>query len=205
MSGVIEVDQIKPLTEAEEARRAELEAVIEGNFAAFVAVGLALREINESQLYRITHRTFGDYVKELCDLSRPQAYRLIDAATVVENLSPIGDKVPRNEYQARQLVGLPVARQIELWQTVVEAAGDGPVTAALVRQEVKLSKGEKATKTVKRANRTVGSSLLISPDFKRAFDDLMVQVQAEIDRDWKTTDKGVVIQHLKAIVAAIEA
>ena len=49
--------------------------------------------------------TFEEYCKERWGMNRAHAYRLIDAAEVVNNLSPIGD-IPANESQARPLTAL---------------------------------------------------------------------------------------------------
>ena len=49
--------------------------------------------------------TFEEYCKERWGMNRAHAYRLIDAAEVVNNLSPIGD-IPVNESQARPLTQL---------------------------------------------------------------------------------------------------
>lgn len=46
-------------------------------------------------------------------MSRPHAYRFIDTAEVVQNLSPIGDKLPTTESQARPLTKLEPEQQQE--------------------------------------------------------------------------------------------
>lgn len=106
---------IKPLTAAETKRRAELEGLIKQNLAAFLAVGYAMREIRDSQLYRTTHRSFSDYCKDVCEMARSTAYQFIDAADVVDIIRSYGQNknvsncgqiewVPQNESQARVLI-----------------------------------------------------------------------------------------------------
>ena len=68
-------------------------------------------------------------------MERAHAYRLIDSAKVVANLSPIGD-IPRTESQARPLTSLPPEAQPVVWQRAVETAPNGKVTAKHV-EEVK--------------------------------------------------------------------
>lgn len=109
MSAGIETDVDKILAAAAGAeqranRLRELEGVIDRGLETFVEVGRALQEIRDAQLYRATHSSFADYVKERFGISRPHAYRLIDAAEVKVALSPFGDI--RNEAQARELVPL---------------------------------------------------------------------------------------------------
>ena len=48
-------------------------------------------------------------------MSRPQAYRLIDAAGVVKNLSPMGDTQPTSKRQVRPLTRLDLPQQREAW------------------------------------------------------------------------------------------
>lgn len=54
-------------------------------------------------------------------MSRPRAYQLMDAATVMDRMSTIVDK-PESEAQARPLTKLPPEKQVEVWEEVVEAA-----------------------------------------------------------------------------------
>ena len=72
------------------------------------------------RLYRHTHATFEDYCRERWGMNRAHAYRLIDAATVAVNLSPMGDILPTAERQARPLTVLEPAQQREAWQRAVE-------------------------------------------------------------------------------------
>jgi hypothetical protein len=126
------------LLAAQEATRlVELEGIIGGGIRAFYEVGRALMEIRESRLYRATHGSFQDYCRDRWGLSRPEAYRAIDSARVVEVLSPIGD-APANEGQARlRLHPRPFAQaaRVPVWRELRAEHGDG-VTAAKVRQVV---------------------------------------------------------------------
>ena len=51
-------------------------------------------------------------------MKRAHAYRLIESAGVMDNLSPIGDK-PATESQARPLSKLPPEKQPEAWQAAI--------------------------------------------------------------------------------------
>ena len=109
-----------PMSVREKKRLAELEDVVTRNFKAFYEVGCALREINTSMLYRSTHSTFAGYAKDLWDIQRAHAYRMIDAADIVDRLLPYAEQIknvsnwrqdekpiPQNEAQARALVKYP--------------------------------------------------------------------------------------------------
>ena len=55
-----------------------------------LARGLALRVIRDRRLHRETHETFDQYCLERWKLSKTHANRLIQAADVLKNVTPIG-------------------------------------------------------------------------------------------------------------------
>ena len=122
------------LAKADAADLNRLEGVIERGIRSFVEVGSALRTIRDEDLYTDTHDTFEDYCRERWDMGRAHAYRQIDAAAMVETLSPIGDKVPTNEAQVRELVKAPEDKRVEVWETVVKESGEDNVTAKKVAE-----------------------------------------------------------------------
>ena len=84
------------------------ETVIANGLKTFVDVGTALLEIRDGKLYRKDFDTFENYCRgRWKGMPRQQAYRLMDAAEVIKNLSPMGDMpLPVNERQARPLARL---------------------------------------------------------------------------------------------------
>lgn len=125
-----------PLTEAETADLSHLEGVIEQGLQTFYMTGAALATIRDTRLYRLTHGTFEDYCEDRWNLKRRAAYRLIEAAGVVENVSNWTQTLPTNEAQTRPLAQLPAAQQPEVWQEAVETAPAGKITAAHVERTV---------------------------------------------------------------------
>lgn len=123
-------------TEIVTTRLIECERVIERGLNTFVEVGTALLEIRDNRLYKDGYSTFEEYCRERWDMQRAYAYRLIGAAEVVANLSPIGDILPATETQARPLASLSPDVQLKAWQEVLDIAPDGKVTAALVEKVV---------------------------------------------------------------------
>jgi len=87
-----------------------LEQALEKGIENFVDAGNALSEIRDKRLYRFGFDTFEDYCQKRWQLSRSYAYRLIEAAGVVRNLSPIGN-TPTHESQVRPLSRLEPAQQ----------------------------------------------------------------------------------------------
>lgn len=129
---------VEALTAPEVDRKAQLEATIERGMQTFVEVGLALMEIRDGRLYRAEYGTFEEYCQERWGWERRHAYRLIDAAAAVENVSNwTQNQVPANEAQARPLTSLPPAQQREAWERVLETAPNGKITAAIVTQAAK--------------------------------------------------------------------
>ncbi len=121
---------IDELTEDEEQERHRLESKVE---RAFYEAGTALRQLRDKRLYRSTHGTFEAYCLERFGMQRAYPYRLMDAATVVDNLSPIGDILPVTESQCRPLARLEASKQCEVWQQAVEEADGKVPTGRIVK------------------------------------------------------------------------
>lgn len=131
----------EPLTDSpvlmEDERRdlAACELAVDHLRVAFWAAGKALQVIRDGRLYRTTHATFEEYVEERWEMSRRQAYRLIEAWPLAERIGmcPIGH-TRLTESQVRVL--LPTAKQhgeeaaAEVYRAVAEAKGR--VTAQLL-------------------------------------------------------------------------
>lgn len=125
--------EVTTLTSAEQTRLGELETRIEAGLKTFVEVGAALLEIRDNRLYRDTFATFEAYCAERWQFERRHAYRLMDAAKVVENVSNWTQTPPANEAQARPLTELEPEAQRVVWEIVQQTAPAGKVTAAHVK------------------------------------------------------------------------
>jgi hypothetical protein len=144
---------LAPLTSHERDERKRCEEIIEHGLVTFLEVGRALLMIRDKRLYRETHATFEDYLHERWSLTRNRAYRLIEAAEVVEML-PTGN-TPANEAQARELASLRhnQVKLTEVWQC---ASTSGRPTADAIRQarqepeQRPLSPQQKAARTRER-------------------------------------------------------
>jgi len=76
------------------SRLLDLERIIESGQSGFYQTGKSLREVRDDRLYReLMFESFNAYLKSRWDMGRSQAYRLIEASRVIDNLSPIGDKL----------------------------------------------------------------------------------------------------------------
>jgi len=163
-------------------RLTELESLIEVNQVDFYALGKALKEINEHRLYQQSFKSFEDYVKQRWDMRRAQAYRLINAAQVMDNLSPIGDiALPKNEAQARALTQLEATEQKKLWQLFVQS--NLPLTALTLRHFVESYTRKKIPST------PIDDFNVISNDYKNATMALLEQIKRAQNEPWQNTSR----------------
>lgn len=104
---------------------------------AVKAAGNALLEIRDSRLYRALFGTFEDYCRGRWGMSKTHANRMIDAANVAGNLTPIG-VIPSNVEQTRPLSreDLSPDQQRKAWSRAVETAPNGRPTGEQVRSVV---------------------------------------------------------------------
>lgn len=126
-----------PLTSQEHQNLTVCETALNVLRVAFAQAGKALQTIRDARLYREEFSTFEDYCEVKWQMSRQQAYRLIQAWPVAEAVSPIGDTV--NEGQVRELV--PIATRhgrdaaVTVYRAVAEIEGVN-VTAAILKRAV---------------------------------------------------------------------
>lgn len=130
-----------PLSLSEQARREELETLIQRGLDTFHAVGAALLEIRDARLYRREFATFEEYCRGRWGLKERRAYQMMDAAQVVSALQSCTMVQPLTaERQARELVPLkdqPEEQRAAWQEATVRAQETGrPVTAAIVREVV---------------------------------------------------------------------
>ncbi len=122
------------LNQSEQKELAECRAIIQKGFHTFVEVGQALVTIQQKRLYRASHDTFEAFCRAEFDMGRAYAYRLIESAKVIEDLSPIGDKA-----------ALPTPDQRRsAWQKVIDVSDEksSAITARLVRSVIKKTVGD---------------------------------------------------------------
>lgn len=114
------------LSDVEVDRLRELEEVVDRHRQGFLAVLAALEEIKSSRLYRATHSSFKDYLKERFGFSPSYASRLRSAAVVVEEARRLSGDVdhgqPPAERAVRELTDLPVEEAARILVVAAEKA-----------------------------------------------------------------------------------
>lgn len=123
------------------------ECIIEEHFKSFVFAGEELRRIRDDQLYRESDATFEEYVKRRWGSVRSRAYQLIDASSVVSEMSKILDKKTSNA--KAETVLLPsieshaaalrecaddAESRAKVWKAVVEESNGKPTAAAIKKK-----------------------------------------------------------------------
>lgn len=110
----------------------ELELVIERGMETFVEVGSALLTIRDDRLYLPKnggqHDTFEDYCQDRWGFSRQRAHQMIEAASVVGEMSKIFDTPPQRESHAAAFAHIPDPEsRADVWKRAV-----GPACAPLL-------------------------------------------------------------------------
>lgn len=127
------------LTQTEVTELDEAESVIHEFKEAFVKTGKALRDIQTKRLYRLTHPSFKDYLKERWSLARGRAYELMDASDAALLVSEISDSPPLKESHAAELKHLDESELKVVWNVVQSMTSKKP-TAADIKSVVEVFK-----------------------------------------------------------------
>lgn len=180
-----------PLTETESADLAHLEGIVEQGRATFMAVGTALGEISQRQLYRATHPTFEAYCRERWGMGANYARKQIRAAETVAALGPgteSGTRVPilpATEKAARPLTEVKKpADKRKAWHKAVrnaQKAGRSEPTAGDVQEAVG-------------GLRVTGGKI-----------DKLASMRASREREFEAHADSRRVQHLKAALAELQA
>lgn len=159
---------------------AGLELIIESNQRNFYDVGKALKEIRDNRLYRnLGFDLFENYTKIRWDMGKSHTYRLIEASQVIDNLSPIGEKMPLNEAQARPLTNFNTFDQRKIWRDFLKSNHE--MTARNVRKFISEYLGKQNPSTVPNLIE------VISENYRLAVNNMLYQIRAAQSDRWQST------------------
>jgi hypothetical protein len=162
-------------------RLTHLEDTIAKNQYRFVEIGKALKEIRDTRLYKLTlFETFEAYGRVRWDMGRSQIYRLINAYSVVHNLSPNGDILPGNEAQVRPLVQLDPSEQRKVWKDFLNTSMD--ITAPNIKKFICERKRSKKNKPADQTDQ-------ISSDYMNAVQEMLGQIRLAQNDHWQKTSR----------------
>ena len=109
------------------------EKIIQSGLNTFYAVGIALSEIKNQQLFLATHKTWDDYCRERWGMASRTAYQAIKSASVVAGLISSGiENLPQTESIARELVSIPQSDRKKAWIDAIAECPD--ITADQLKQ-----------------------------------------------------------------------
>lgn len=162
-------------------RLTHLENTIAKNQYRFAEIGKALKEIRDTRLYKLTlFETFEAYGRVRWDMGRSQIYRLINAYSVVHNLSPNGDILPANEAQVRPLVHLDHSEQRKVWKDFLNTGMD--ITAPNIKRFISKRKRSEKDKPVDQTDQ-------ISSDYMNAVEKMLAQIRLAQNDRWQKTSR----------------
>jgi transcription antitermination factor NusG len=163
-------------SELSDRRLFHLEAVIQRYRQDFYAVGKALNEIRNGRHYqKLSFKTFERYVNVRWDMSKSQAYRLIEAFAVIVNLSPIGDVLPKNEAQARPLTRLSPHNQRKAWRGFLKT--QKPLSALNIKRFISLDEQKQPSRFVE----------IVSEQYIDAVSAMLSQISVAQNDRWRST------------------
>ena len=176
-------------------RLAHLESVIKKYRQDFYSVGKALTEIRDGRYYlKLSFKSFESYLRLRWDMGRSQAYRLIQAAGIIDNLSPIGDVLPQNEAQARALNKLDLFSQRKIWRHFLKS--QKPLSAVNIKKFVSAYLGGQNTRTA--------FCEIISPDYQQAVRQMLSQISIAQNDGWKSTSQKTALYWNKVMKEKIQ-
>ena len=129
------------MTAAERADLTRLESTVKAGLSHSIAVGQALAEIRDRQLFREAFMSFEDYANDRWKLSKSRVYQLIAAAGVAENVHPGGKQL--TEKAARELNKLPADQQKAAWDEASTMVDEGAIVPASVVAEAVAKRSKK--------------------------------------------------------------
>ena len=176
-------------------RLVELETLITTNQPDFYVVGTSLSEIQAHLLFKTKSSSFEEYVENQWDMKRAHAYRMMAAARVIKNLSPIGYKLPQNEAQARPLTRLSSSTLKTIWTLFIQS--QQPQTARNIRRFIlQQSKKNKAPDKPEIER--------MSEAYQQAVDQLLQQIEINQKQHWKTTSIKAALRWNKVCLKKIK-
>ena len=124
-------------------------------------------------------------------MGKSHAYRLIDACQVLDNLSPIGERLPRNEAQARALTKLDAFNQRKVWREFLKSHLQLKARniAKFVSAYMSTDKGCQQAQLIE----------IISADYKQAVMAMLYQIRVAQNDRWQSTSKQAALYWNKVI------
>lgn len=129
-----------------------------------------------------------------------------DLALNPDCIEPSEILLPANERQVRPLTRLSPDDQVKAWSLVLKQLNEGKkLTASLVGKAAKEIKGETQKRKIKKTQRELEVTELVSKIFKTQWQVMVDIISEEQDNGWKNSSKKEVVKWLKNLVKMVEA
>lgn len=131
-----------------DARLKQLESIVQTSLEKMIDGCVALMQIRDDALYKAAgFATFDLYVEQRWNLKRRDAYRYIDAAKVKQclqdsNVQNLHKLTSLGQYTELSKFSDDTDQLIAVYDKTIDAAGDGKITAALIRQSAAAVSGQ---------------------------------------------------------------
>lgn len=131
--------ELEELTPEEEIKRTKLEEQAREAVEAFYQFYAAIADIKELKLYRSTHRSFSEYLKDVWNRTPGRFYQVQQLTRMRASIAALLPDsaecpLPDNERQIRCLAKRTPQEQADIWRLAVDQYGDSPTG-----QEVELA------------------------------------------------------------------
>lgn len=144
-------------------RYEQLRQVVTLGLANFRKTGQALREIKETELWRLDCKTWSECCKRHWDITPEHASRLIDAALFADRAEAAGLDPPTSERQARPLRSVPPEEQLTAWQeAIAEGATPQAIERATRKANPRVGNSKERPKPIRL--KVPGASVIIEPN-----------------------------------------
>lgn len=118
------------------------EGIIKRGMRSFIEVGEALQDIRYRRLWRKSHDSFRDYLKDRWGMGAPYATRLISGSEVAKRIPAI-----QNEAQAREVARIPYTDQAKVVERASQIAQS--VGRPLSAKDIRMASTEPSTITAR--------------------------------------------------------
>ncbi len=189
------------LSDAEKVELHECEAVVVTGWNTFVEVGLALARIRQGRLCRDDFDSFDAYCRAKWQYTRVYVNQLISAAQLFTHLAAICvHRKPDHESQVRPLIGLTLEQSQLAWECAVALAGEGRITARVVKtamQQLQLVGDPKGVKLEPGPNKAKQRRLVDD-----AIGQLLMLLSQKVGHAILTEKVEILHRHIQALFAS---
>jgi len=178
------------LTIQEAEKLKELEQVIKDGLYTYFEVGAALMKIRDLKLYRTSYSTFESYCRDTFQISRAQAYRLIDSYNVQLTINEAQAIDFRKQTNSLQLETMNKEEKEEVLNGLMRSTLQKPQNESQIRPLTKLPP-EKQAKAWMKAIETAPDGKITAKHVQQVVDTMIGKTTAKRKKDNTSGEEAV--------------